>query len=195
MNFFAEQRTDRQLGSFLVPASWFQSINPGVLILAGPLFASAWTALGRRGREPSTPAKMAAAQVLMAIGFAFMVEGARRSDRGVLVSAWWLTAAYTFHTFGELCLSPIGLSLVTKLAPLKFSAVIMGLWFFSTSISELIAGQLAALTDRVARGELFHVFGGQADFYFIFVAMSLVTAALLAALTPKLKRLMHGQDR
>ena len=195
MNFFAEQRTDRWLGHFQVPASWFQSINPAVLILAGPLFASAWTALGRRDREPSTPAKMTAALVLMAIGFGFMVAGARRSDHGALVSAWWLTAAYAFHTFGELCLSPIGLSLVTKLAPLKLSALMMGLWFFSTSISELVAGQLAALTDRIARGELFHLFGGQADFYFIFVVMSLCAAVLLAAVTPRLNRLTHGLDR
>ncbi|HXJ19382.1 MAG TPA: peptide MFS transporter, partial [Polyangia bacterium] len=195
MNFFAEQRTDRLVGHFLMPASWFQSVNPGVLILVGPLFAAAWTALGRRGREPSTPAKMTAALVLMAVGFVFMVEGARRSDHGGLVSPWWLVAAYSFHTFGELCLSPIGLSLVTKLAPLKLSALMMGLWFFSTSISELAAGQLAALTDRVARGELFHLFGGQADFYFIFVVTSLVAAILLAAVTPRLRRLMHGLDR
>jgi POT family proton-dependent oligopeptide transporter len=195
MNFFAEQRTQRLVGHFLIPASWFQSINPAILIMAGPLFASAWTALARRGREPSTPAKMSAALVLMAIGFVFMVAGARRSDHGVLVSPWWLTAAYAFHTFGELCLSPIGLSLVTKLAPLKLSALMMGLWFFSTSISELAAGQLAALTDRVARGELFHLFGGQADFYFIFVVMSLAAAAALAAVTPRLERLMHGRDQ
>jgi POT family proton-dependent oligopeptide transporter len=195
MNFFAEQHTNRQLGHFLVPASWFQSINPGVLILVGPVFAAAWTALGRRGREPSTPAKMTAALVLMAVGFAFMVAGARRSDQGALVSPWWLTAAYAFHTFGELCLSPIGLSLVTKLAPLKLSALMMGLWFFSTSISELVAGQLAALTDRVARGELFHLFGGQADFYFIFVVTSLAAAIVLAAVRPWLRRLMHGLDQ
>ncbi len=194
MNFFAQQRTDRWIGHFQVPASWFQSINPAILILAGPLFASAWTALGRRGREPSTPAKMTAALVLLAVGFGFMVEGARRGDHGGLVSAWWLTAAYAFHTFGELCLSPIGLSLVTKLTPLKLSALMMGFWFFATSISELVAGQLAALTDRVARGELFHLFGGQADFYFIFVVMGLGTAVLLAALTPRLNRLMHGLD-
>ncbi len=199
MNFFAEQRTNRALGQFVVPASWFQSINPAVLILAGPFFASAWTRLGRRGREPSTPAKMTGALILLAVGFMFMVAGARRSDHGgaevALVSAWWLTLAYAFHTFGELCLSPIGLSLVTKLAPLKLSALMMGVWFLSTAIAELIAGQLAALTDRVARGELFHLFGGQADFYFMFVVMSLVAAGALAAVTPWLRRRMHGLDR
>ena len=95
--------------------------------------------------------------------------GARRGDGGALVSPWWLVAAYTFHTFGELCLSPIGLSFVTKLAPAKFAALLMGLWFLSTAIAEFLAGQLAALTDKIARGELFHLFGGQADFFLVFV--------------------------
>jgi proton-dependent oligopeptide transporter, POT family len=194
MNFFAEQRTDRVVGGFLVPASWFQSVNPGVLLLVGPLFAWLWTALGRRRREPSTPAKMAAAMIFLGIGFVFMVGGARRSDGGALASAWWLVAAYSFHTFGELCLSPIGLSLVTKLTPAKFAAVTMGLWFLSTAIAEFLAGQLAAVTDRIARGELFHLFGGQADFYFIFVVLSAVTAVVLVVCTPWLRRRMHGLD-
>ena len=194
MNFFAEQRTDRLVHGFLVPASWFQSVNPGVLILVGPLFAATWTALGRRNREPSTPTKMAAAMVLLGIGFLFMVGGARLSDGGALVSPWWLVAAYTFHTFGELCLSPIGLSLVTKLTPARFGAVTMGLWFLSTAIAELIAGQLAAVTDRIARGELFHLFGGQADFYFIFVVLAAATALALVLCGPWLRRSMHGLD-
>jgi POT family proton-dependent oligopeptide transporter len=194
MNFFAEQRTDRMVHGFQVPASWFQSVNPGVLIIASPLLAALWTALGRRRREPSTPAKMAAAMVLLGLGFVFMVAGARRGDGGALVSPWWLVAAYTFHTFGELCLSPIGLSLVTKLTPAKLAAVTMGLWFLSTGIAELLAGQIAAITDKVARGELFHLFGGQADFYFIFVALSAATALVLVALSPWLRRRMHGLD-
>ncbi len=195
MNFFAEQRTDRMVHGFIVPASWFQSVNPAVLILVSPLLAALWTALGRRRHEPSTPAKMAAAMVFLGVGFVFMVAGARRSDGGVLVSPWWLVAAYTFHTLGELCLSPIGLSLVTKLTPVKFAAVMMGLWFLSTGIAELLAGQIAGITEQVARGELFHLFGGQADFYFIFVVLSAVTALVLLACGPALGRRMHGLDR
>ena len=194
MNFFAEQRTDRMVHGFLVPGLLVPVGEPGVLIVASPLFAALWTALGRRRREPSTPAKMAAALVLLGVGFLFMVAGARRGDGGALVSPWWLVAAYTFHTFGELCLSPIGLSLVTKLTPAKFAAVTMGLWFLSTGIAELLAGQIAAITDKVARGELFHLFGGQADFYFIFVALSAVTALVLVACGPWLRRRMHGLD-
>jgi POT family proton-dependent oligopeptide transporter len=195
MNFFAEHRTDRGLLGFTIPASWFQSINSAVLISTAPLFAALWTWLGRRGREPSTPAKMSAAMALLGLGFVFMTVGALRSEGGLLVSPMWLVAAYTFHTFGELCLSPIGLAMVTRLAPLKLASLLMGAWFFSTSIAEFLAGQLAALTDKVARGELFHVLGGQADFYLIFVVSSAVAAVLLAALTPGLKWLMHGRDK
>ncbi len=195
MNFFAEQRTDRMVHGFLVPASWFQSVNPGVLIVASPLFAALWTALGRRRREPSTPTKMAAALVLLGAGFLFMVAGARRGDGGALVSPWWLVAAYTFHTFGELCLSPIGLSLVTKLTPAKFAAVTMGLWFSVDWRSPSSwPGRSRRSPTRSARGELFHLFGGQADFYFIFVALSAVAALALVACGPWLRRRMHGLD-
>ena len=137
---------------------------------------------------------MAAALVLLGVGFLFMVAGARRGDGGALVSPWWLVAAYTFHTFGELCLSPIGLSLVTKLTPAKFAAVTMGFWFLSTGIAELLAGQIAAITDKVGRGELFHLFGGQADFYFIFVALSAATALVLRRALP-LASPAHARSR
>jgi POT family proton-dependent oligopeptide transporter len=194
MNFFADERTNRLVLGFRIPASWFQSVNSTVLILSAPLFAALWTALARRGREPSTPIKMAVALVLMGLGFVFMVAGARRSDGGALVSPLWLVAAYSFHTFGELCLSPIGLSFVTKLAPLKYASLLMGVWFGGTAISELLAGQAAALTDRVAKGELFHLLGGQADFFLIFVISSFATAVVLVALAPWLRRRVHGRD-
>jgi len=194
MNFFAAERTNRVAFGHSFPASWFQSVNSAVLLLAAPVFAAMWTALARRGREPSTAAKMAAAMLLLAVGFVFMVVGARRSEGGHLVSPFWLVAAYTFHTFGELWLSPIGLSTVTKLSPPQLTSRMMALWFFATAVAELLAGQLAAFTDRVARGELFHFLGGQADFFLLFVVSSLVAGAVLAALIPSFKRLSHGRD-
>jgi POT family proton-dependent oligopeptide transporter len=194
MNLFAADRTDRVVLGHRFPASWFQSVNPVVILLFAPVFAALWTYLGGRGKEPSTPAKMVAAMVLLAIGFVFMVLGAHASDGGALVSPFWLMAAYAFHTWAELCLSPVGLSLVTKLAPLKYASLFMGLWFVATALSELLAGQLAAVTDKVARGEIFHLFGGQADFFFIFVVSSLVGGGGLLVLIPWLKRLMHGRD-
>jgi POT family proton-dependent oligopeptide transporter len=132
--------------------------------------------------------------VLVGIGFLFMVEGARRSDHGALVSPFWLIAAYSFHTFGELCLSPIGLSFVTKLAPGKIVALMMGFWFFATAISEYLAGFLASFTKKIERGDVFHVLGGQADFFMVFVVSSLLTAVALGVLTPWLRRRMHGRD-
>jgi POT family proton-dependent oligopeptide transporter len=194
MNFFAAERTRRVLFGHAFPAGWFQSVNPAILLATAPIFAAAWTALARRGREPSTPAKMAAAMFLMAGGFGVLVVGARASDRGGLVSPLWLTGAYAMHTFGELCLSPIGLSTVTKLAPARVASLFMGLWLLGTAIAEYLAGHMASLTDRVERGELFHLLGGQADFYLIFVVSSVVAGLVLCALVPLIKRLTHGRD-
>jgi len=194
MNFFAAERTHRVVFGYAFPATWFQSVNPLILLLTAPFFAWMWTALARRGREPSTPVKMGAAMFLMALGFVVMVGGARASDGGALVSPAWLVATYALHTFGELWLSPIGLSTVTKLAPVKYMSLLMGLWFFSTAIAEYLAGQLAALSDRVEHGEMFHWLGGQADFFLVFVVTSVAAGALLLALAPWLQRLTHGRD-
>jgi POT family proton-dependent oligopeptide transporter len=190
MNFFASEHTRRSVAGFQVPAGWFQMVNPFVLITSAPFLAVLWTRLAERGRDPSTPAKMSIALVLMGLGFVVMVGGSRGAAAGTLVSPWWLIGAYVLHTFGELCLSPIGLSFVSKLAPAKLASLMMGAWFFATGISELIAGQLAAFTDRVARGEAFHLLGGQADFFLIFVVSSFAAALALALFVPKLKRLM-----
>jgi POT family proton-dependent oligopeptide transporter len=194
MNFFAAERTRRMAFGHAFPATWFQSVNSLILLITAPIFAWMWTALARRGREPSTPVKMGAAMFLMAGGFVVMVIGARASDGGMLVSPAWLVVTYALHTFGELWLSPIGLSTVTKLAPVKFVSLLMGLWFFATAIAEFLAGQLAALSDRVERGELFHLLGGQADFFLVFVVTSVAAGVLLLALSPWLKRLTHGRD-
>jgi POT family proton-dependent oligopeptide transporter len=194
MNFFAAERTRRIAFGHAFPATWFQSVNSAILLISAPFFAWMWTALARRGREPSTPVKMGAALFLMGLGFVVMVGGARASEGGVLVSPAWLVVTYALHTFGELWLSPIGLSTVTKLAPVKFTSLLMGLWFFSTAIAEFLAGHLASLSDRVERGELFHLFGGQADFFLVFVVTSVAAGVLLLALSPWLKRLTHGRD-
>ena len=194
MNFFAAERTRRVILGHPFPATWFQSVNSAILLLSAPIFAWMWTALARRGREPTTPVKMGAAMMLMALGFVVMVVGARASDGGALVSPMWLIVTYAFHTFGELWLSPIGLSTVTKLAPHKYVSMLMGLWFFATAIAEFLAGHLAALTDRIERGELFHLLGGQADFFLIFVFSSVATGLVIFALAPLLKRLSHGLD-
>jgi POT family proton-dependent oligopeptide transporter len=110
------------------------------------------------------------------------------------VSPAWLVTSYALQTFGELWLSPIGLSTVTKLAPVKYLSLLMGLWFFSTAIGEFLAGQLASLSERVERGEMFHLLGGEADFFLVFVVVLVAAGVVLLALSPWLKRLTHGRD-
>jgi POT family proton-dependent oligopeptide transporter len=194
MNFFAAERTRRLILGHAFPATWFQSVNPAILLLSAPVFAWMWTALARRRLEPSTPVKMGLAMMLMAAGFVVMVGGARASDGGMIVSPAWLIGTYALHTFGELCLSPIGLSTVTKLAPVKYMSLLMGLWFFSTAIAEFLAGQLASLSDRIEHGEMFHLLGGQADFFLVFVFTSVAAGVVAFALAPRLKKLTHGRD-
>jgi POT family proton-dependent oligopeptide transporter len=193
MNFFADERTNRWLFGYEIPTAWFQSVNSAVIILCAPLFAALWTWLGRRGREPSTAIKFVWSLVLVAIGFVFLVIAARLSDGGTKVSPLWLVVAISFHTWGELCLSPVGLSMVTRLAPVRLASFMMGFWWFSFFLSDFTAGLLASTVESIEKGHIFRLLGGQADFYLIFVVVPLVGAALLLALTPLLKRLMAGR--
>ncbi len=201
MTVFAQDRTDRAvpdwlgqwLGAGAFPAAWFQSVNPAFILLLAPVFSMLWQWLAARGQEPSTPFKMATGLVLLGGGFALLVAGAQISDQGVRVSPLWLAGAYLLHTCGELCLSPVGLSLVTRLAPLKFASLLMGTWFLANFFANLLSGYLAGTVEAVARGEVFRLLGGQADFYLIFVVSSLLGAVVLFLLAPFLKRLMHGR--
>jgi POT family proton-dependent oligopeptide transporter len=111
----------------------------------------------------------------------------------VRVSPLWLVATYILHTCGELCLSPIGLAMVTKLAPARYGSLAMGAWFFSMFISDLSAGLVAGTVEKVERGQLFHLLGGQADFFLMFVVSTFVAGTALLALSPVVKRLMAGR--
>ena len=193
MNFFAEERTQRTFLGFRILASQYQSVNSICVLLLAPVFAWIWTRLGARGRAPSTPVQFSLALILLGSGFVVLVVGARFSDGGVRVSPLWLIATYFLHTCGELCLSPVGLSMVTKLAPARLASVMMGGWFFSMFISDLLAGLLAGTIEKVERGQFFHVFGGQADFFLIFVVSTFVAGTALLILSPWVKRLMAGR--
>jgi len=193
MNFFALERTDRVFFGHTVPTEWFQSINPVMIVACAGLFSWMWAALSRRGLEPSTPAKMGLGLLLQAFGFVFMVMGARVSEHGALASPAYLTLAYVFITWGELCVSPVGLSMVTKLAPAKFASLVMGFWFLTSALANFVAGQLAQVTDKVERGEAFHFLGGQADFFLIFVVACTIAGVALLLVSRPLTRLMHGR--
>ena len=193
MTFFAEERTRRMFLGINFLAPYFQSVNSISVILLAPVFAWVWTRLEARKWAPSTPVRFALGLFLLGSGFIVLVIGARISDGGVRVSPLWLIVTYVLHTCGELCLSPVGLSMVTKLAPRRFASLAMGAWFFSFSISDLAAGFVAGAVEKVERGEVFHLLGGQADFFLIFVVSTFVAGAALLVLSPVVKRLMAGR--
>ena len=199
MNLFADKNTDLHAGSFNIPSSWFQSVNPFIIVTFAPIFAWMWTALGKAGKEPSTALKMVLGLALLATGFLFMVIGGARADTGVLVSPFWLVAAYAFHTWGELCLSPVGLSYVTKVAPVKFASLLMGVWFLANAAANKIAGSLAAFTPTPGEAPQASAsgIGGMIQtwsatnhgFYMIFVVAGFAAAAIMLLFVPLLKRL------
>jgi POT family proton-dependent oligopeptide transporter len=193
MTFFAEERTRRMFLGINFLAPYFQSVNAVAVITLAPVFAWMWTRLEARGRAPSTPVRFALGLFLLGAGFVVLVVGARLSDGGVRVSPLWLIATYVLHTCGELCMSPIGLSMVTKLAPKRFASLAMGFWFFSMFISDLSAGLVAATVEKVERGQVFRLLGGQADFFLMFVVSTFVAGSALLVLSPRVKRLMAGR--
>jgi len=201
MNLFAANNTNLQVGSFHIPAAWSQNVNPAVIVLFAPVFAWIWVKLAKIGREPSTAIKMVIGLALLGFGFVFMVIGGARADNGVLVSPLWLVAAFTFHTWGELCLSPVGLSYVTKVAPMRFASLLMGVWFLANGAANKIAGTIAELTPTPGQappapaggliGMLQHVAMTNHGFYTIFLIMALSASVLMIFFVPLLKRLTH----
>ncbi|MEJ2217631.1 MAG: peptide MFS transporter [Gemmatimonadota bacterium] len=153
LNLVAERLTSRVAFGWQIPASWFQSVNPIFIVLLAPVFAWLWVALGKR--EPSSPAKFTAGLFLMAAGFMVLSLATAHASEGHRISPMWLVLTYFLHTSGELSLSPVGLSVVTKLAPRRMVGQMMGIWFMSISLGELIAGLLAGLFTQVAPTILF----------------------------------------
>ncbi|MBC6611383.1 peptide MFS transporter [Hymenobacter sp. BT507] len=145
LTFFADEQTDRNLGSYVVPASYFQSANALFIIIFAPIFAAVWTFMGKRGIEPSSPLKMSIGLMLLAIGYLIIAFGVKGVEASTKVSMFWLITMYMLHTFGELCLSPIGLALVNKLAPARFASLLMAVWFLATAAGNKLAGVLSGL--------------------------------------------------
>ncbi|HBS29763.1 MAG TPA: MFS transporter [Phycisphaerales bacterium] len=197
LTIFAERSTARTMLGWEVPASWFQFINPAVILLCTPLFALLWTRLDRVGRCPSQPTKIAMGLVLVGLGYVFLVIAARNNHlTGELVSPMWLVALFIVHTWGEICLSPTGLSYVTKTAPIKFMSLLMGIWFLSSFVANLSAGLVATLVEPIEKGriKLPWSIGGRADFFMFFVVSSVGAGVLILILVPLLKKLMRNPN-
>ena len=177
LNLFAERNTDTTVFGIDFPASWMQSLNP-IFIICGlaPAFAWLWLRLG--SREPSSPAKFAVGLLFMALGYAVMVGAAVNAERGVLVSPMWLATMYFLHTIGEMCLSPVGLSAMSRLAPARIAGLTMGIWFLSSSIGSYVGGRVASLYETLPLSDIFGVL----------TAVALVATVVMALLVKPLRR-------
>ena len=182
LNLFAQKFTDRSVFGWEMPASYLQSVNGLFIILLAPVFAWLWVWLNKRGQEPSSPAKFSFGLAMMGAGFLVMVGASLASAGGARVSPGWLVLTFLLHTFGELSLSPVGLSTVTKLAPARLVGQMMGVWFMSMSLGNLIAGRVAGQFEAMPLAQLFGTVA----------AVGLGAGVLLALFVRPLRRMMGG---
>jgi POT family proton-dependent oligopeptide transporter len=185
LNLFAQRYTDRTVGwlHVVIPTGWFQSLNSAFIFIFAPFFAWAWIALARRRLNPSAPAKFALGVMLMGSGFLVMAAAASLVASGSKVLPYWLISTYLLHTFGELCLSPVGLSYYTKLTPKRFVGQMIGMWFLAMSLGNLLAGQIAGTFDATNLAAM----PGQ---YMKIVYYSVGLGAVLLVLSRPVKKLM-----
>ena len=185
LTFFASENTQRDLGFYVVPTSFFQSLNSIFVVTLAPLVAWIWIKLGKRNREPSSPFKMAMGLMLLALGYLWIATGVNGVGAGVKVSMIWLIGMYMMHTFGELCLSPIGLSLFNKLAPVKFASLLMAVWFTANAFANKLAGVFSALYPENGKVTSFagYQISNLHEFFMFFVFMAGLASIVLFFLT------------
>ncbi|RLV61421.1 MFS transporter [Parashewanella curva] len=192
MNLFTNDFTDRMIGSWEVPTTWFQSLNAMFIVIFAPVIASIWVRMGKN--EPNSPVKFAMGLFFLAVGFLFMMGAVVEmgGDATAKSSMWWLVGAYFFHTIGELCLSPIGLSMVTKLAPLRLASLMMGAWFLFIAMANKIGGVVGSL---IGHGGAVEDQLANAMSIFAGIAITAVASAiLLYFMADKLVDWMHGAE-
>jgi len=178
LNLFADRATRTSILDWTFPSSYFQSLQPLFIITFAPIFAWIWIRLG--SREPSSPAKFAVGLICVGSGFALLVVAASLSANGVKVAPYWLVVTYLLHTFGELSLSPVGMSATTKLAPARVAGLMMGVWYLAISVGNFIGGRLSSLYGSMPLPNLFG----------IIAAAGIGGGLVMFALTPSIKRLM-----
>lgn len=180
-NLFAQENTNRIVFGWDVPASWFQALNPVFIVILAPLFSMMWIKLSEIGNNPRTPFKFSFGLLLVGIGFIVMTGAQSKADAGLMVSPLWLIGVYFLHTAGELCISPVGLSLITKLAPPKIVSVMMGLWMGSIALGNYLAGMMEKLLEKV-----------DVELYPFIAAETIAASIVLLILAPFLSKMMKG---
>ncbi len=196
LTLFAERNTERHIGWYLMPAGQAQIFNPFFIVLFAPLFSVIWDALGKRNLEPSIPIKFAIGLVLVGLGFLTLVQGSHYHDAAFKVPLFWLVAAYFLHSIGELCLSPVGLSAITKLSIPRLVGMTMGVWFLSSAMAQYVGGIVAqfASTETVG-GRVLNPEVSLNTYLGVFQMIGIAGIAsgvILFILSPLLKRGMHG---
>lgn len=186
LTLFAENSTNRAISIFgwnwVVPTTWFQTLNPLFIFILAPLFSGLWVTLAEKRVEPSTPFKFVWGLSLVALGFVLMVFAVLAYEKSGPISMLWLIGVYFLHTLGELCLSPVGLSLVTKLSPARFASLLMGTWFTANFVANLVSGLFAGNYDAI----------DHKTFFMIPVLTAGGAAILLLILIKPIKKWMHG---
>ncbi|HEX8172771.1 MAG TPA: peptide MFS transporter [Thermoanaerobaculia bacterium] len=181
LNLFADRATRLTVFAFNYPSSWFQSAEPLFVIIFSPIFAWIWLRLGRR--NPSSPLKFTMGLFFLALSFLLIIPAAKYFEaHGQRVSPWWLIGLYLLQAFGELCLSPVGLSMVTKLSPPRIVGLMMGVWFFATAMGNYVAGWAASFLQNRTFSQVFMA---------AFVTAAVITL-VLAVLIPPIRKLMGG---
>jgi len=210
LNILTDRGVDRVIFGWEVPASMFQSLNAGFIFTIAPLFALLWIALAKRNMEPSTPIKFSIGIVLVGLGFLVLVYGMQSSE-ALQTGVIWIVLIYFLHTLGELCLSPVGLSSVTKLSPQRIVGFMMGMWFFASAAGNYVAGLIAKgtagdpvmlIAEKIYLQVMFlpenqftiNQKNGFIDVYTDVGLIAIGFGIFLAVLTPVLKKLMHGAN-
>lgn len=174
-----------------IPASWFSSLNSFFIIALAPLFSLAWAKLSKVGKNPSGPMKFALGLFVLGLGYVALAYGSSDIPPGAKtasVSILWLILAYLFHTMGELCLSPVGLSYISKLSPKRLVGFMFGIWFFASAIGNFMSHKLGSYIDEISTNT------SMSSFFMIFFVAPTVMALILVILNKPLKRMMHGME-
>jgi POT family proton-dependent oligopeptide transporter len=196
LNILTDRGVDRTILGWAVPASMFQSLNAFFIFTLAPIFAFMWLALSKRNIEPSTPLKFAIGIMFVGLGFLVLVYGMNNST-GLQTGVIWIMLIYLLHTIGELCLSPVGLSSVTKLSPQRIVGMMMGMWFCASAAGNYVAGLIARATasEDMAGEEVIFSINQKTAFIDVYTSVGLIAltvGVILALLSPLLKKGMHG---
>jgi len=194
LTLFAQDQTDRNLLGWEIRASWFQSLNPLFVVLLAFIMPAIWDFLNKRKMEPASPTKQAIGLLLLSLGYLIICFGVKGVQPGIKMNMLWLVGLYFIHTMGEMAVSPIGLSMVNRLTPIRFASLMMGIWYLSMATANKFAGLLSGLYPEEGKVKSFFGFPIEtmSDFFMIFVVMSGIAALILFLLSKKLQKMMHG---